>query len=60
MSASALNTRHSRPPAGMTISQSLIDLLPSEIHRIVARQMIADGTLILVPDNEETPRSSQE
>lgn len=59
MSASALKTDPPRTAAITTITPTIFELLPSEIHKIAARQLIADGTLILVPDDEENPRASQ-
>ena len=60
MSASAHKTYSPRTAAITTITPSLFELLPSEIHKIAARQLIADGILILVPDDEDKPQTLRE
>lgn len=52
MSASAHKTYPPRIAAITTITPSLFDQLPSEIHKRAARQLIEDGVLILVSDDE--------
>ena len=37
------------------ILQSTFDHLPTSVHKAIARQLIDDGTWVLIPDEEVTP-----